>query len=470
MSNISIDNALNHARRNRARRLDGFKALLRYPSVSQDAAFQLQLRDCADWILGEMARIGLRNCRLLPTAGNPIIYADWLDAGDDAPTILFYAHYDVQPIGDASLWRSPPFEPTISDGRLVARGAIDDKCGVWVNLKAIESILAAGGTLPINVKLFIEGEEELGSRSAQACIAAYRDLLACDAVIISDGPFSPRQPVIGYALRGSISGEIRVTGPPQDLHSGRYGGAVKNPIHYLACIIATFHDASGRVRIKGFYDDIIPMSDRQIRHMNELWKTVGPPIQKAAGVDAFFGDCLGVFAERTTAQPTLDAGGIVGGYQGEGARAIIPASASCKVTIRTVAGQDSDRMWSNLVEHVQSFAEPGIHVKPELLGLSHPFLMPDDGRESRAIQRALKSALGTEALLMRHGGSLAIGGLLGHELKAPVTMFGYGSGDNSHAANEYIRVDDIQLATEVAIHLFFALRSEQQQSDKPARQ
>ncbi len=462
---MSLQNALRHARRNQTSHMDGFKALLRYPSVSLDAAFQPQLRDCADWILGEMARIGLRNCRLLPTAGNPILYADWLDAGEAAPTVLIYAHYDVQPAGDVSLWGSPPFEPTVSEDRLVARGAIDDKCGIWINLKAIESILSACETLPINVKLFFEGEEELGSPSAAACIAANRDLLACDSVIISDGPFSPKQPVIGYALRGALSGELRVSGPPRELHSGRYGGAVKNPIHYLARIIASFHDASGRVQIKGFYDDIIPMSHRQIRHMNELWKTIGPPLQKAADVDAFFGDALGVFAERTTSQPTLDAGGITGGYQGDGARAIIPASARCKVTIRTVAGQDSELIWFRFVDHAQSFAEPGIQVETELFNLSHPFIMPDDGREIRAIQRALQSALGKEALLMRHGGSLAIGGLLGRELNAPATMFGYGSGGNSHAPNEFIYIDDIQIATEVAIRLLYELGLEQSQGE-----
>lgn len=457
MGNTGIQNALKHARQNRVRHLDGFKELLRFPSVSQDAAFQSELRDCAEWILGEMTRIGLRNCRLLPTAGNPIIYADFLDAGEDAPTVLFYAHYDVQPIGDELRWDSPPFEPTISNGRLVARGAIDDKCGVWVNLQAIDSILATCETLPINVKLFFEGEEELGSRNAAACIAANRDLLACDAVIISDGPFSVRQPVIGYALRGAISGEVRVQGPPHDLHSGRYGGAVKNPIHHLARIIASFHDESGRIQIRGFYDDIVPMSDRQIRHMNELWKSIGPDLQRAAGVDAFFGDSLGVFAERTTSQPTLDAGGIVGGYRGKETPAIIPSAARCKVTIRTVAGQDSDLMWSRFVDHVQSFAEPGIQVETDLFSLSHPFIMPDDGPEIRAIQRALKSALGKGALLMRHGGSLAIGGILGRELNVPVTMLGYGSGANSHAPNEYILVDDIPVATEVAIRLLFEL-------------
>lgn len=457
MAKIGVRDALTYARQNQAPNLDGFKELLRFPSVSLEAGKQGLLLDCANWILREMRRVGLRNCQLLPTAGNPIVYANWVDAGEDAPTILFYAHYDVQPAGDASLWHSPPFEPTISAGRLVARGAIDDKCGIWLNLTAVESILSTVGELPINVKLLFEGEEELGSVNTAAVLSDYRSLLSADAVIISDGPFSSQQPSIGYALRGSISGEVTMAGPRHDLHSGRYGGAVKNPIHFLARIISSFHDASGRVQIKGFYDDIIPMSDRQIRHQNELWKTSGPDLQRAAGVDAFFGEYLGVFAERTTAQPTLDVGGISGGHQDEGTRAIIPSRASCKFTLRHVPGQDSDAMWTRFVEHVMAFEEPGISIATELLSMAHPFLMPDDGREIRAIQRALKSVLGREALLMRHGGSLAIGGLLARELNAPAAMFGYGSGGNSHAPNEYISLDDLQDATEVAIHLLFEL-------------
>ena len=452
--------AVDRARRNQGACLEGFKTLLRFPSISLDAAFQPQLQACADWILAEMRQIGLENAQKLPTAGNPILYADWLHAGPNKPTILFYAHYDVQPVGDAALWQSPPFEPTIIDDRLVARGAVDDKCGIWINLKAIDSILTVCEALPINVKLFFEGEEELGSKHVGPFVTANKELLAADALIISDGPFSPQQPVIGYAVRGTIMGEVRVQGPPHDLHSGRYGGAVKNPIHHLARIIASFHDESGRVQIKGFYKDLIPLTDRQMRDLNQLWKTIGPPLQRAAGVDAFFGEYLGVFAERTTSLPTLDVNGISGGYLGEGTRAIIPAEAGFKVTIRTVAGQNSELMWERFVEHVMAFAEPGITIETELLSIAHPFLMSDEGLEISAIQRALTAALGNEALLVRHGGSLPIGGLLARELDVPVTMFGYGSGDNSHAPNEFIYLDDIQVATEVAIHLLFELGAE----------
>ena len=457
MTDYETGAALEQARRNYEAYQSGFMELLRFPSVSQEPMFQPQLQACADWIVAEMRRIGLDNVRKLPTAGNPVLYADWLKAGADKPTIVIYAHYDVQPVGDESLWRTPPFEPTIVDDRLVARGAVDDKCGIWINLKAIDAILSANGALPVNIKLFFEGEEELGSKNVAPFLAANRDLLAADALIISDGPFSPRQPVIGNALRGAITGQIRVQGPPHDLHSGRYGGAVKNPAHYLARIIASFHDESGRVRIKRFYDDAIPMTDRQIRDMNRLWKTIGPPLQRAAGVDAFFGDYLGVFAERSTSQPTLDVSAITGGWQGEGTRAIIPAEARFTVTIRAVAGQDTEVMWARFVEHVMAFAEPGIKIDAELISIAHPFLMPEDGREIQAIQRALKGTLGKEALLMRHGGSLAVGGILQRELGIPVTMLGYGSGGNSHAPNEYIIVDDIQIATEVAIRLLFEL-------------
>ena len=263
-----IKAALDYCRRTQESALDGFKALLRFPSISLDSAFQPQLLACADWILAEMRRIGLENVGTLPTAGNPILYADWLHAGEDKPTIFFYAHYDVQPVGDESLWGTPPFEPTLVNGRLAARGTVDDKCGVWFNLVAIDSILSACGRLPVNVKLFFEGEEELGSKNAGPCIAAHKELLAADALIIADGPFSAEQPIIGYAVRGSVTGAVRFLGPPHDLHSGRYGGAVKNPAHCLARIIASLHDEDGRVRIPGFYDDVTPMSDRQTRHMN----------------------------------------------------------------------------------------------------------------------------------------------------------------------------------------------------------
>ena len=460
MDKVRVSAAIDQARRNRAEILDGFKALLAFPSISQDAACQDQLEACAEWIVAQMRRIGLENCRALPTAGHPIVYADWLHAGGDKPTILIYAHYDVQPVGDEALWRTAPFEPTVVDGRLVARGTVDDKCGIWVNLAAIEAIMRAAGNLPLNIKLFFEGEEELGSRNTGSFVAESKALLAADALIICDGPFSPRQPVVGIAVRGAISGEVRVKGPQHDLHSGRYGGAVQNPIHVLASIIDSFHDADGRARIAGFYDGIQPLSEDARRDLEKLWQTIGPPLEAGAGINAFWGDAMGSFAERATALPTLDVGGIFGGYAGEGNRAIIPAEAGFKVTIRTVAGQDSELIWKRFCQHLRDFETPSVDIDVTLLGIAHPFLMAEDGREARALQSALRAALGVEAMLMRHGGSLPIGGLLQRELDLPVTMFGFGAGDHSHAPNEYIVVEDFYLAIEVAIHLLYALAAE----------
>ena len=425
--------------------------LLRFPSISLEPDRHADLLTCAEWLADQMRRAGLDNAQLLHTAGNPIVYGDWLHAGADKPTILLYAHYDVQPIADAALWHSPPFQPTALNGRLIARGAVDDKCGVWIVLKAIESILAAGGSLPVNIKCLFEGEEELGSQNTIAALESYRDLLAADALIICDGPFSPNQPGIGVSVRGAVQGELRVTGPPQDLHSGRYGGAVRNPIHSLARIIAALHDAEGRVRLPGFYDQVaLPTTE----------PAADADLQKAAGVDGFFGEALGSFVVRTTMLPTLDVGGISGGYSGEGPRAIIPAEASCKLTLRTVPGQDGAQLWASLVEHAESFREPGIDIEARLHSIAHPFAMAPDGREARALRRTLEATLGVPARLLRHGGSLAIGGVLARLLDAPVSMLGLGSGGNSHAANEYIVLDDITPALEVAIRLFFELAAE----------
>ncbi len=451
MSANELSASLDYARGRQADFLHGFMTLLRFPSISLEPNRQADLLACAEWIADQMRGTGLDNAQLLPTAGNPIVYGDWLHADADKPTILLYAHYDVQPIADAALWHTPPFQPTVVKERLMARGAVDDKCGVWIVLKAVESMLAACGRLPINIKCLFEGEEELGSKNTIAALNQYRDLLGADALIICDGPFSPSQPGIGVSVRGAVQGELRVTGPPQDLHSGRYGGAVRNPIHSLARIIAALHDSDGRVRLPGFYGQVaLPTTEPD----------ADADLQKAVGVDDFFGEALGSFAVRTTMLPTLDVGGISGGYSGKGLRAIIPAEAGCKLTLRTVPGQDGAEIWASLVEHAEAFREPGIDIEARLHSIAHPFAMAPDGREARALQRALQATLGVPARLLRHGGSLAIGGVLAQLLNAPVSMLGLGSGGNSHAANEYIVLDDIAPALEVAIRLFFELAVE----------
>jgi acetylornithine deacetylase/succinyl-diaminopimelate desuccinylase-like protein len=452
-----IQQVIDYAHQNHQTYLESFKELLCFPSISQDLSFRPQLEACADWIVAEMQRIGLENYRKIPTAGHPIVYGDWLNAGDDKPTLVIYAHYDVQPVGDRDLWESEPFKPTIIDDRLVARGTVDDKCGIWVNLKAFESILSVHGSLPINIKFFFEGEEELGSPNVQPFVSEHKDLLTADALIICDGPFSPTQPIIGYSVRGTVIGEVTVTGPKHDLHSGRYGGAVKNPIHHIATIIDSFHDATGRIKISGFYDDVIVLTDTQLSNLNEVWQTIGEKIEQGAGVESFWGEELGTFAERTTSLPTLDVNGIHGGYWGEGTQSIIPAQAGFKVTIRVVPNQNPDTVWNSFRKHILSFADDTVKIDVKLINTAYPFVMSDIGKEIEAIQVAFEAVIGKKALLLRHGGSLPIGGLLQRELNIPTTMLGFGSGDLSHAPNEYIYVNDTQIAIDVAIRFFFAL-------------
>lgn len=457
MPNTAVQQVIDYANRSHNRHLNTFKEFLRFPSISQDPDFLPQLEACADWVVAEMLRIGLENCRKIPTAGHPIVYGDWLNAGDDKPTLVIYAHYDVQPVGDRNLWQSEPFEPTIIEDRLVARGAIDDKCGIWVNLMAVESILAVKGQLPINIKFFFEGEEELGSPNVQSFVSSNQDLLAADALIICDGPFSPKQPIIGYSVRGSVMGEVTFSGPAHDLHSGRYGGAVKNPIHHMATVIDSFHDKTGQVQISGFYDDAIMLTEHQRNNLNEVWETIGGKVEQGASIETFWGEEMGTFAERTTSLPTLDVNGILGGYQGDGTKAIIPAHAGFKVTLRVVPNQNPSKIWEAFRRHVLSFTDDTVKIDVNLISMAYPFVMSDSGKEVEAIQVAFEAVIGKKALLLRHGGSLPIGGLLQRELKLPTTMLGFGSGDNSHAPNEYIYAHDTQIAIDVVIHFFFAL-------------
>ncbi|RMF81855.1 MAG: dipeptidase [Chloroflexi bacterium] len=457
MNNTSLQSAIQYAHDHRDRFRAEFEDLLRIPSISMDAAHQADIEHCADVLVAEMSRIGLENCRVIATRGHPVVYGEWLHAGDNKPTILLYAHYDVQPIARPDLWDSPPFEPTMRDGKLYARGCVDDKCSVWGNLKAFEAMLAANGALPVNVKVFFEAEEELGSPNVQPFVVANKDLLNADTLLLSDGPFVPEQPVIGYTVRGTVMAEVTVHGPPHDLHSGRYGGAVQNPLHVVANIIASLHDTSGRVQIAGFYDDVRPLTDEERALLDEMWQTVGASLEAAAGVEHFWGQAMGSFAERTTALPTLDVNGLWGGHSGDGIQSIIPSSAGFKVTIRIVADQNPHKVGELFKQHVLSFADETVTIAVNLLDVSWPFTMAADGAPIEALQRAFEATLGRRAMLLRHGGALPIGGMFQHELGIPMTMLGFGAGDNSHAPNEYIAVDNWHLAIATAIHFYHHL-------------
>ncbi|MCU0519909.1 MAG: M20/M25/M40 family metallo-hydrolase, partial [Anaerolineae bacterium] len=320
--------------------LEQYKELLRIPSIGADPAYRADVRRAAEWIAAEMTRLGLDHVEIFATDGQPAVYGDWLHAGADAPTVLLYAHYDVQPVDPLALWVTPPFEPAVREGKLYARGAVDDKSGVFLHLKAIESVLSATGSLPINVKILFEGEEESGSPTMEPFVEAYRDLLAADAIVISDGGGSDEVPDMAASVRGIVGAEVHVRGPERDLHSGGFGGVVHNPTHMVGKIIAALHDDDGRIRIPGFYDAVRPISE-SIR----TWIEAEEPhaiesARKETGPKPFWGVPGYSYLERATAQPTCDVNGIFGGYQGSGNKTVLPAEAGFKVTMRLVADQD----------------------------------------------------------------------------------------------------------------------------------
>ena len=435
----------------------GFLELLRIPSVSTDPAYKADLERCADWVVAEMARIGFKNCQKMPTAGHPALYGEWLEAGADKPTVVIYAHYDVQPVDPLNLWVTPPFEPTLRDGKLYARGAVDDKSGVYVNLKALESILAVDGTLPVNVKLFFEGEEESGSPSMLPFVTAHKDLLQGDLLILCDGGFDKKMPSIVYSGRGIASAEVTVTGSDHDLHSGVYGGVVQNPLHVVGKIVGSFHDEAGRVRIPGFYDAVQKLSEDELANLQKAWAFTREQYLAQSGTQHLWGESIASIPERGTALPTLEVNGIWGGYQGPGTKTVIPSKAGFKVTMRLVSDQEPGVIAELFKQYVLGFASDTAAIEVTALAEGDPFQGLFDGAAVEAIQQALEATIGKRALLERTGGSIPIAGMFQKELKIPMTNFGLGAGENIHSPNEYVRVDEFYLGIEAAIRLYYNL-------------
>ncbi|MFN8447086.1 MAG: M20/M25/M40 family metallo-hydrolase [Anaerolineae bacterium] len=453
----SAQPAIDHARASRDAYMAGFLELLRIPSVSTDPAYKAELERCADWIVAEMTRIGIKNSRKFPTDGHPVVYGEWLEAGADKPTVLIYAHYDVQPVDPLNLWTTPPFEPTFRDGNLYARGVVDDKSGVYVNLKALESILAVDGRLPVNVKLFFEGEEESGSPSMHPFVAAHKDLLKSDLLILCDGEFDRHLPQMIYSGRGITSAEVTVTGPDHDLHSGEYGGVVHNPLHVVGKIIGSFHDDAGRVRIPGFYDAVQPLSADELASLQRVWAITSEPYLAKSGTKHYWGDSIASIPERGTALPTLEVNGMWGGYQGPGTKTVIPSKAGFKVTMRLVSDQNPDAIATLFSDYVMGFASDTAEIAVQVLAEGFPFQGLFDGAGVEAIQKALEATIGRRALLVRTGGSIPIAGMFHSELGTPMTNLGLGAGENIHSPNEYVRVDDFYLCIDTAIRLYYNL-------------
>lgn len=447
-----MDNALEYARAHRERNVSELIEFLRIPSISTLPEHKPDIERAAHWLAAEMARVGLQNATTLPTQGHPVVYADWLKAGPAAPTALIYGHYDVQPVDPLELWHTPPFEPDIRDGKIYARGATDDKGQVYLLVKAMEAMLATEGRLPINVKFLIEGEEESGSANLDAFVLANKTLLAADHVLICDTGFlAPGQPLIPYSVRGIASTEVLITGPKTDLHSGGYGGTVRNPTHALAAIIAAMHDEHGHIRIPGFYDSVRPISNEERAALNAVPYTL-EQWQKATGLQTPWGEPDFTLLERTGARPTCEVNGIWGGFQGEGGKTIIPAKAGAKFTMRLVADQDPHVALQQFKDYVLSIAPTDLKVEVVLKDACAPAMTPIEAREVTMAARALESVWGKPPVYMRGGGSLPILATFRTALGLPFVCLGFGLPDSgAHAPNEHFALEQFHLGTETVI-------------------
>jgi acetylornithine deacetylase/succinyl-diaminopimelate desuccinylase-like protein len=444
--------AVTYARQNHPRFLSELKALLRIPSVSTLPEHKGDCRRAAETLAAELTRIGMEHVRLIETEGHPMVYAGWLHAAGK-PTALFYGHYDVQPTDPENEWLSPPFEPTERDGNLYARGACDDKGQVWAQIKALESLMAATGSLPINVRVILEGEEEVGGEGIASFVASKPPQLKADFALVSDTElFAPGLPTLCVGLRGMIYTELEVRGARTDLHSGMYGGAVPNPFMALAQMLARLKDEEGHILIPGFYDDIIPPSPEELAAWRSLPFDEEQYRIAEVGSTTLVGEPGYTVLERTWARPTLDVHGIPGGFIGAGAKTVIPAKALAKVSMRLVFGMTPAKTFALYKTYVEKIAPAGVEVDVRLIHSGDPCLIRVDNPYIQAATRALKEVWGKETVFIRSGGSIPIVGDFDRHLGIPSVMMGFGlPDDNIHAPNEKFHLKNFELGIESVV-------------------
>ncbi|MDX1643259.1 MAG: dipeptidase [Thermoanaerobaculia bacterium] len=438
---IESQAVLERIEREKERYLEALQEYLRIPSISTDSDYEADVSRCCDFLVEQMRAAGLESERI-ETERHPLAYAEWCGA-EGKPTVLFYGHYDVQPPDPLELWRNPPFEPTIEGDHLVARGATDDKGQSFTHVAAVAALLAERGELPVNVKFLVEGEEESGGESIDDYVR--RDdgeRLACDCIVVSDtAMYGPGQPSILYALKGLAYMQLRVEGPNRDLHSGTYGGVVTNPANALAHIIAGLRDAAtGKVLIPGFYDDVEPISEQERAEFAEL-PFDEEKFAASIGVPELHGEEGFTTRERGWARPTCDVNGIFGGYQGRGAKTVIPAWAGAKVSMRLVPNQHPKRIGELFRQHVEAIKPPGVEVKVSEVHGAPPILIDTDGPMVEAAAAAQEDIWGAAPVYVREGGSIPIVGTFREVLDTPVILMGFGLADDRlHSPNEKFNV------------------------------
>jgi acetylornithine deacetylase/succinyl-diaminopimelate desuccinylase-like protein len=431
-----MDKVIDFINVNRERYLDELEALLAIPSISALPEHASDVRRCAEWCGEELRRVGLSNVRLIETPGQPVVYGDWTGA-PGAPTILFYGHYDVQPVDPLNLWESPPFEATIRDGEIYARGAADDKGQIFMHMKAVEAHLRQQGRLPVNMKFMIEGEEEVGSEHLDDFVRSHKNELGADVVVISDSAmFARGVPSMCYGLRGLVYFQIDLRGSKTDLHSGSFGGAVANPAFVLAQMIAQMKDRGGRIKIPGFYDDVRPLQEEE----RKAWASLPfneKAYRKDFGIPKLAGESGYTTLERTWARPTLEVNGLLSGFTGEGAKTVLPAVAMAKMSMRLVPDQDPDKIAQLFEAYVRKLAPKSVELKITRMHGGKPWMASLDNRFVQAAGRAIEKGFGRTPIFTREGGSIPVVSTFQEELGLPSVLFGVGLPDeNAHAPNE----------------------------------
>jgi acetylornithine deacetylase/succinyl-diaminopimelate desuccinylase-like protein len=420
------------------RRLESFKEFLRIPSIS---GLPLHAADCcaaAEFAAADLRSAGMEHVDVSETGGHPVVYADWLHASGK-PTVLVYCHYDVQPVDPLDLWESPPFVPVVKDGQMLARGSSDDKSQLHMHIRAIEALMKSRGSLPVNLRVVFEGEEEASSVHLDAWLEANKDRLKADFAVISDTCFfDGNRPAITVALRGLVYFQLDVTGSDSDLHSGGYGGAVNNPINALCGIVAALKGPDGRVGVPGFYDDVVALTaaDREAFAVLGLDDEV---YRESLGVPALHGEPGFTTLERIGARPTLDVCGIWGGFQGEGPKTIIPAHAHAKISCRLVADQDPEKIFGLVADYIAEIAPKSIRYSIQRLGDGKPSRTPIEGPATQAAVRALRATFGVEPVFIREGGSVPVCASFESILGLSTVLLGFAPPNGHfHAPNEWM--------------------------------
>lgn len=425
--------------------VEEYLEFLRFPSISALPAHAPDVRGAAEWVANRVTQAGLENAAVMETGGHPVVYGDWLHAPGQ-PTVLIYGHLDVQPVDPLDLWDHPPFEPRLADDRVSARGASDSKGNMFPTIVALEGLLQSEGRLPVNVKLCYEGQEEIGSPQISDFLARHKEKFACDIAVSSDGgQFDAEQPSLTVALRGICAVQVDVTGPSRDLHSGSYGGAVRNPNHALAAMLAGLHDRDGSVAVPGFYDRVREAT------AEERAQTAAVPFSEEeflteTGAPAVFGAPGYTTRERIWHRPTLEINGVWGGYQEAGIKTVLPSRAGAKITCRLVADQDPEEIRTLLIDHLTNAAPEGVVVEVQRLSMDgKPYEIPSGNRFNRIAAKVLTEEYGKAPVYLRAGGSIPITGCFRDHLGVHTVNFGFGLKDElAHSPNEFFRLSSFR--------------------------